>query len=303
MAQILEELEQAATQAAQRVGPATVSIGRSGRGSGVVIAGGHVVTNAHNLRDRTTQVAFADGRVEQGTVVSLDTASDLAVVRVGTEGVEPVTWAEQVPGLGAAVLALSLGSRGTRVTVGFVSGVQRTFRGPRGRSIEGGMEHTAPMGRGSSGGPLVDADGNLVGLNTHRLGEGFYLAQAAEPDLVRRVTEMVAGQAPTRAELGIAVAPNDVAAKLRRSVGLDERDGVLVRSVGEGSPAARADLRVGDLIVAAGDRAVGAVDDLHEVLGAHDVATALVLSIVRGADEVELSVEFTVGQPAGDEPA
>lgn len=298
MAQILDELERSATRAAERVGPATVSIGRSRRGSGVVIADGHVVTNAHNLRDRTTQVTFADGRVAQGGIAALDAASDLAVLRVATDGIEPAAWAERVPGLGAAVLALSHGTRGARVTVGFVSGVQRAFRGPRGRSIEGGLEHTAPMARGSSGGPLVDTEGRLVGLNTHRLGEGFYLAQAAEPDLVRRVSEMVAGRAPARAELGIAVAPSEVAAKLRRSVGLDERDGVLVRNVADGSPAARADLRVGDLIVAAGGRPVTSVDDLHDVLGSHDVAAPLALSIVRGADELDLEVDLSGAEPA-----
>jgi S1-C subfamily serine protease len=196
MTQVLEELEHAATTAEQRVGPATVAIGRSGRGSGVVVADGHVLTNAHNLRDRTTQVTFRDGRGEQAAVVALDPASDLAVLAVDTAGITPVAWADRVPGVGAAVLALSHAAGGTRVTVGFVSGVQRAFRGPRGRAIAGGLEHTAPMARGSSGGPLVDPEGRLVGLNTHRLGEGFYLAQPAEAELVRRVDEMVAGRTP-----------------------------------------------------------------------------------------------------------
>lgn len=293
MPTILEELEHAATAAEQRVGPATVTIGRSGRGSGVVVADGHVLTNAHNLRDRTTQITFADGRAAQGAVVAVDPAADLAVLAVDTAGIEPATWSDRVPGVGAAVLGLSGGAGGTRVTVGFVSGVQRSFRGPRGRAIAGGLEHTAPMARGSSGGPLVDVEGRLVGVNTHRLGEGFYLAQAAEPGLVRRVEEMVAGRTPARAELGIAVAPNEVAARLRRSVGLDERDGVLVRSVAEESPAAGAEVRVGDLIVAAGGRPVSTVDALHEVLDGHDATEPLVLSVVRGADEVELVVGFT----------
>jgi serine protease Do len=292
MSTLLEELETAAADAATTVGAATVAIGRSGRGSGVVVAEGRVLTNAHNLRDRTTQVTFADGRAEQGSLLALDPGADLAVVEVDTGDVEPVRWADQVPGVGAVVLAVSRGHGGPRVTVGFVSGVQRSFRGPRGRRIDGGLEHTAPMARGSSGGPLVDLAGRLVGLNTHRLGEGFYLAQAAEPQLVQRITALVDGREPGGAELGIAVAPAGVARKLRRSVGLDERDGALVRSVADDSPAARADLRTGDLIVGAAGRPVESVDDLHAVLGAHDVATPLELAVVRGAEALELTVAF-----------
>lgn len=292
MAKLLEELEAAATSAADHVGPATVAIGRAGRGSGVVVAGDRVLTNAHNLRDRTTQVTFADGRAEQGSLLAVDAGADLAVIEVDTGDIEPVAWAEQVPGVGAAVLAVSRGHGGARVTVGFVSGVQRSFRGPRGRRIDGGLEHTAPMARGSSGGPLVDLQGRLVGLNTHRLGEGFYLAQAAEPDLVARITALVEGREPAGVELGIAVAPAGVARKLRRSVGLDERDGVLVRSVADESPAAAADLRAGDLIVGAAGRPIESIDDLHAVLGAHDPAASLELAVIRGAEAVELTVSF-----------
>ena len=129
------------------------------------------------------------------------------MLEVDTADVVPVRWADSVPGVGAAVVAVSRGHGGARVTVGFVSGVQRSFRGPRGRRIDGGLEHTAPMARGSSGGPLVEPSGQLVGLNTHRLGEGFYLAQAAEPELVQRITALVEGREPGGAELGIAVAP------------------------------------------------------------------------------------------------
>lgn len=290
---LLQELSDTARTAAERVAPSTVTIGSSGRGSGFVVASGRVLTNAHNLRDRTTQVTFGDGRVAQGSVVAADVGADLAVLEVDTTGAPPVTWAEGVPALGDVVFALTRSGAGERLTVGFVSGVRRAFRGPRGRRIEGGLEHTAPMARGASGGPLVDGEGRVVGINTHRLGEGFYLAQPAEADLVARVQALADGREPTRAELGIAVAPPGVAAKLRRSVGLDERDGVLVRGVAEDSPAAGADLRVGDLVVAAGGSAITHVDDLHSVLGSHDTAQPLVLTVVRGADELELTVSFS----------
>ena len=94
------------------------------------------------------------------------------------------------------------------------------------------------------------------------------------------------------------MAPAAVARRLRRSVGLDERDGVLVRSVEDGSPADRATLRDGDLIVAAGAAPIASVDDLHAVLGGHDQEAPLELSIVRGADELTLVVEFGVAEAA-----
>jgi serine protease Do len=292
MSTLWNELEQAATGVASTAGPATVTIGRSGRGSGVVVATGRVLTNAHNLRDRTTQVTFADGRVQQGTLVAADGDSDLAVLEVDTADVESLEWAEQVPGVGGAVFAVGRGGGDQRVTVGFVCGVDRSFRGPRGRRIDGGLEHTAPMARGASGGPLVGPDGRVVGINTHRGGDGFYLAQAADAALTQRVAALVDGHEPARVELGVAVAPAGVARKLRRSVGLDERDGVLVRGVVDGSPAAAADLREGDLIVGIGGEQLSSVDGLHAALGAHEASAPLELAVVRGVDELSLTVRF-----------
>ena len=79
------------------------------------------------------------------------------------------------------------------MTSGFVSGVERTFRGPRGRRISGSLEHTAPLLPGSSGGPVLDAGGQLLGINTHRLGEGFYLAVPADEELRSRTARWAAG--------------------------------------------------------------------------------------------------------------
>ena len=112
---LLSQLEDAAGRAADRVGTATVAIGRSPRGSGLVIGADCVLTNAHNLRDRTTQVTFEE-RSEQASALAVDASSDLAVLEVATEGIEPLTWAPAAPGVGAAVFALARSSRGTRLT-------------------------------------------------------------------------------------------------------------------------------------------------------------------------------------------
>jgi serine protease Do len=294
----LASFESAARAATSAARAATVSIGRDGRGSGIVIAAGVVLTNAHNLRDRSTSVTFPDGRSEQGTVTGLDEAGDLVVLAVDTAEITPLEWAEEPAADGSVVFGASLGARGSRVSLGIVSGTGRTFRGPRGRSIAGSVEHTAPLARGSSGGPLVDRAGHLVGINTHRLGEGFYLAVSADADLRQRVDSLVAGQSPRRLTLGIAIAPAHVAARLRQSVGLEPRDGLLVRGVEDGSPAANVGIRRGDLLTAAAGRDLATAEDLFAVLDGHDQSEPLAVELVRGAESVTVTVTFAEAPPA-----
>jgi serine protease Do len=175
------------------------------------------------------------------------------------------------------------------VTPGFVSAAARSFRGPRGRRVAGAIEHTAPLPRGSAGGPLVDLDGALLGVNTVRLPGGLILALPAGT-LRDRIDALARGEAVSSPRLGVAVAPPRVARRLRGAVGLPEREGVLVRAVEDGSPADRAGLERGDLIVAAAGRPVEDVDALY---GALDAAGAtLALKVVRGTEESELTVAF-----------
>jgi serine protease Do len=292
---VLSELQEAVVRVDERVSPAVVGIGHGwGLGTGVVVGPGLVVTNAHNLRGSEATVTFADGRTETGQVRGYDVDGDLAVVGVETGDAVPAEWGDGA-GLrpGTPVFALANpGGRGVRVTFGLVSGIGRAFRGPRGRRITGSIEHTAPLPRGSSGGPLVDADGRLLGLNTNRLGEGFYLAQAADAELRARVDRLGRGESPSKTRLGVGIAPGREARRLRRAVGLPDRDGLLVRVVEEGSPASRAGIRTGDLIVAAGDRQLRSVDDLFEALDALDAGAPLPLTVVRGAEELTLSITF-----------
>ncbi len=289
---VIAELEQVARTVADRVGPPTVSIGRHSRGSGIVVSEGHVLTNAHNLRDRTTTVTFADGRAVQATVAGVDADGDLAVLEVDTADVTPIEWASDGPSTGSIVFAASRSRRGLRVTFGLVTGTERAFRGPRGRRIAGALEHTAPLARGSSGGPLVDPDGRLVGIDTARLGEGFYLAVPTDDALRARVDALASGASPERPVLGVALAPAAVARRLRRSVGLPERDGLLVRSVEADSPAARGGLTQGDLLTEAAGQALVDADVLYRVLDGVGPADSLELAVVRGTDELTVTVSF-----------
>jgi serine protease Do len=295
---VLADLSTSIASVATRVGPSVVGLGRGwGRGSGVVIGDGLVLTNAHNLRDEEVAVSFADGRRDAGALAGADVDADVAVIAVDTGDVPAIEWADEVaPPIGTAVFALAdPGGRGLRATLGFVASTGRSFRGPRGRRIPATIEHTAPLPRGSSGGPLVDADGRLIGLNAVRMDGGLILALPADEALRRRTDALGRGESPRRARLGIAIAPPHVARRLRRSVGLPERDGLLVRGVEEGGPADAAGIERGDLIVAVAGSPVTRLDDIHTALDTD--AVELVLTVVRGTEEREVTV-----RPA-DEPA
>jgi serine protease Do len=271
-----------------------VGIGqRWGIGSGIVLAEGQVLTNAHNVRGDQVVVTFADGRTAEGSVAGRDIDGDLAVIAVDTGTAPVLPWADSAAAsIGTPVFGLANpGGRGLRVTFGFVSGVERSFRGPRGRRITGSVEHTAALLPGSSGGPVLDAGGRLLGINTHRLGEGFYLAIPADETLRDKAGALARGESAAHPQLGVALAPGHVARRLRRAVGLPEAEGLLIRDVSEGSPAARVGLAQGDLIVAAGTGPVRTVDDLFEALEAARGGT-LELQILRGADERTIQVTF-----------
>jgi serine protease Do len=297
---ILDEVGASIRQLAGGAGTSVVGIGqRWGAGSGIVLGEGRILTNAHNVRGDQVTVTFADGRTAEGTVAGRDIDGDLAVINTDTGGVPALPWASDAQAeLGRPVFALANpGGRGLRVTFGFVSGVERTFRGPRGRRITGSLEHTAPLLPGSSGGPVLNADGQLLGINTNRLGEGFYLAIPADEALRGRAETLASGESAASPRLGVAIAPGHVARRLRRAVGLPDADGLLIREVMQDTPAARAGLAQGDLIVAAAGQPIGTPDDLFDALRAAGGGT-IELTIVRGTDERVIQVAFSGdGQP------
>jgi serine protease Do len=276
---------------AAKVAPSVVGVGAGG--SGVVVGAGLVVTNAHNIRRQEVVVTFADGRRADGRPTGVDVDGDLAVVAVDTGDAPALAVTGATVRMGDAVLALANpGGRAVRVSVGFVSALEVAFRGPGGGRVRGAIEHTAPLARGSSGGPVVDALGNLVGIDTHRVGDGFYLALPADAELQARVEALSHGDVPRRPRLGIAVAPPRVARRLRQSVGLAERDGLLIHAVEESGPAERAGLRQGDLVVRVAGTDVSTVDELGAALESADPEAAVEVLVVRGADDVTVAVDL-----------
>jgi serine protease Do len=150
---------------------------------------------------------------------------------------------------------------------------------------------------------VVDSEGRLVGVNTHRSGEGFYLALPVGADLKTRVDALGRGESPRRVRLGVALAPPKVARKLRHAVGLPERDGLLVHAVEESGPADRAGIRRGDLIVSVGGQPVTTVEELATGLSAAGDVGNADLVVVRGVDELAIAVTFEETAPSGQASA
>jgi serine protease Do len=303
----LADTETTLRDAAERFGPSIVGLGRGwGTGSGVVIAPGQVLTVAHALdrphrgrrhgsRDAPHEitVALADGTHETATIAGADSDLDLAVLHVDTGDAPAIALSSDAPepALGQAVVALAdPGGRGLRVTHGFVSSTGRSLRGPRGRRIAGAIEHTAPLPRGSSGAALLDVHGRLIGVNAVRAPGGLILAIALDASVTERIEQLASGQATEPPRLGVALAPPRAGRELRRAVGLPERDGLLVRGVQDNSPADRAGVRRGDLIVALGGTQTGSIDDLHTAVQALRADASTPLHLVRGTEELTVEV-------------
>ena len=287
---VVDELGAAVRAVKASVGAAVVGVGREG--SGVVIAQGLVATNAHNLRGGPPTVIFEDGRSAPAEVAALDIDGDVAVLKVDTGSVTAPAWVESEAEVGDVVFGVANpGGTGVRVSFWTVSAVGQPFRGPRGRRVPASIEHTAPLPRGASGGPVVDGSGRVVGINTHRLAESFYLALPAGAELRARLEALGRGETHSRPRLGVALAPPLATRKLREAAGLSDVTGLLVRAVEEDGPAAAAGLRRGDVLVGAGDRNLASVDDLHDALEA--AGDRVVLRIVRGIEEMTVTVSLS----------
>lgn len=293
---VVNEIQSQIAAVADTRGGAVVGIGRGWRfGSGTVIGPGRVLTAAHHVRSEGVTVTFAEERSAIAEPVGIDRDLGAAVLEVDTGEIEPLAWApaDADVGIGTAVVALANpGGRGLRASLGFVAAADRGFRGPRGRRISGAIEHTAALPRGSAGGPLLDVEGRLLGINALRLEGGLIVALGPGSGLREAAERLGRGEEAERPFLGVAVAPAHVSRRMRRAVGLPEQDGLLVRGVEDSSPAARAGIEAGDLIVAVGGEPLDGIDALHRALDAAATNGGLMLTVVRGTDERQVDVEL-----------
>ena len=290
------------TTLAADVGPAVIGLREGSRGgSGVIVAPGVAVTLARNVhRDELT---VRVGNVDlPARVAGIDPTVDLAVLRFESPpSAKPVGWApDGGVGIGFGVYALADPSgRGLRASQGHVSSAPIGLRGPAGRIVEGAIEHTAPVPRGSGGSPLLNADGQILGLNAIRRDEGFLVAWPAAV-LRDRVDALAAGARTAPPRLGVALVGSRQARRLRAAVGLEPVDGLLVRAVEEGSPADRAGIARGDVIVAVDGAPLTGPDPLYSALDRAG-GRELELDVVRGTERLTLTTRLEADDEQRDD--
>lgn len=306
----LDAYSRAVIGAVEAVGPAVVSIyvggageaarARGGAGSGVVVTpDGYILTNEHVVeRVQDARVAFVDGRNVPAAVVGRDPSTDLAVLRAQAASLPYATLSIRSPlRVGQLVVAVGnpLGFEST-VSAGVVSALGRSLRSRHGRAIEGIVQHTAALNPGNSGGPLVDASGRVVGVNTAIIamaqGIGFSVPATTAQWVL---TEVLTRGRVRRAYLGVSVRDRPLDLRLVRALDLPVKRAVEILGREEKGPAADSDLRPGDFIVGVNDAPVDGVDALHRHLSRWPIGTSLTLHVVRRTQS--LQVELTPVEP------
>jgi S1-C subfamily serine protease len=285
-----------------------------GNGSGVVYrSDGYVVTNNHVVAPaERVRVRFADGADEEAEVVGTDRESDLAVLRVDRTDLQPVRVGDS-ESLSVGELAVAVGSPfglGGSVTSGIVSAVDRgpiSVRAPDGGAVSlvGVVQTDAAINPGNSGGPLLNGDAELIGINSAILtdatgtnagnaGVGFAIPASL---VVQVADELIASGEVRYAFLGVSGLP--LSPELSARTGAEA--GAYVEQVEPGTPAAEADIRSGDVIVALDGRPIDSMAALQEAIRAAEVGEEVAVTYRRGSSDT--TVEVTLGErEEGDRP-
>jgi len=291
--QLLQSFSDAVTELADNVSPSVVNVdaGRRG-GTGIVWSSdGLVVTASHVVGHSTgPMVVLSDGKELEARVVGRDPYTDIALLKVDASELTPVKIgsAEGIR-VGQFVLALAntTGKKASS-TSGIITSHRRSMRGFWGVMIEDAVVSDAKLNPGYSGGPLVDASGNLLGMNVaYFAGRGV----AVSVDLLKETVGKISKDGRVRKGfLGVVVEPVELPEDLARSAEVGQDDGVLVRSVDAGSPARAAGVVIGDIILRLGDAPATDEYELHKALSGDVVGKTLALRILRAEKAVELQV-------------
>jgi S1-C subfamily serine protease len=270
--------------------------GREGSGSAVVFTDdGFLLTNAHVVgAAREGGAAFADGGETSFAVVGADPLSDLAVIRASGATPPPATLGdsgELVVGQLVVAVGNPLGLAGS-VTAGVVSALGRSLPARDGaatRLIEDVIQTDAALNPGNSGGALADAAGRVVGINTAVAGIGLGLAVPINDTTQRIIGALMRDGRVRRAYLGLVSTPAPVPDTLRDRIGV--RRALRVVEVAPGSPAARAGLRAGDLLLSAGGRPTVDAQSLQRLLVSAAIGRPLQLTVLRNGAMVDVIAE------------
>jgi S1-C subfamily serine protease len=307
---LLDAYSRAVTGAVGRVSPSVVNIEvhqaagqtrsgepreRRGGGSGFVFTpDGLILTNSHVVHDaKRMEVTLADGRRMPASAIADDPPSDLAVIRVDEPGLIAAALGDsQQLRVGQLVVAIGnpYGFQST-VTAGVVSALGRSLRSYSGRLIDDVVQTDAALNPGNSGGPLVDSSGRVIGVNTATILPAQGICFAIGINTAKFVaSRLLRDGRIRRSYIGVSAQTVPVHRRVVRFYDLPKEMGALVLSVEDGSPAQRAGLREGDVIVALDGHPVAGVDDLHRVLTDVRVSVSCALTVLRHTEKLELKV-------------
>jgi len=295
---LLDAYSRAVTTSVDLVSPAVARIDTDrGGGSGVVLSpDGLILTNDHVVaRSRRLHAILPDGRSMRADLIGSDAHSDLAVVRTSVEG-GPLPFASLADSGAVRVgqIAIAIGNPygfHHTVTAGIVSAIGRSLRGQSGRLIEDVIQTDASLNPGNSGGPLIDSNGAVIGINTAMIQPAHGLSFAIASSTARFVTgRLIRDGRVRRSYIGVAGQTVPVPRALSRVHNLAIASGVLVASVDGGSPAASCGLKEGDIIVGFADEIVSGVDALHRLLTGERVGVATKTIVLRRGERRTLTV-------------
>jgi serine protease Do len=263
----------------------------TGEGSGFFIsADGYAVTNNHVVdHAKTVTVTTDDGKIHTANVVGTDPKSDLALIKVDGGGFPYVKFADQAPRIGEWAVAVGnpFGLGGT-VTAGIVSATGRDI----GRGADDYIQIDAPINRGNSGGPTFDTNGNVMGVNTAifspsggSVGIGFDIPAATAKSVIAQLKD--SGHV-TRGWLGVQIQP--VTSDVADALGLKQAAGALVTEPQSGSPAAKAGVKAGDVIVSIDGAAIKDSRELAQKIGTMSPGSSVKLGVIRDGNQQTISV-------------
>lgn len=307
---LLDAYSAAVTSAVERISPSVVHIAvsqtagrtrsgepreRQGGGSGFVFTpDGLILTNSHVVHEATRiSAALADGRHMPATLIGEDPASDLAVVRVDEPGLVAAELGDSQK-LRVGQIAIAIGAPygfQSTVTAGVVSALGRSLRSYSGRLIDDVIQTDASLNPGNSGGPLVDSAGRVIGVNTATILPAQGICFAIGINTAKFVaSRLLRDGRIRRSYVGISGQTVPVHRRVVRFYDLPKETGALVLALEENSPAKRAGLRQGDIIVALDGQAVAGVDDLHRLLTELRVGVSCAVTVLRWTEKLELKI-------------
>lgn len=295
MTAVLAELSEALAKNVESAGPSLVRIEGRRRlpASGIVWSEDGVIVTANHVvkRDENIVVGLADGQAAKASLVGRDPGVDLAVLRVQSTGMAAAEWLAEGMQVGHLVLALGRPGRTVQATLGIISALGDSYRTATGGQVDRYMQTDVVMYPGFSGGPLVNANGQFLGLNTSALLRGVSLTVPATT-VERTVESLLAHGRVLRGYLGVSTQP--VRLPESSSTELDQETGLLVVNVEPGSPADQGGLMLGDTIVRLDEEAIRHHDDLLAQLTADRVGQKTPITVVRGGEVRTLTV--TIGE-------